>query len=110
MLIAQPKGSQFHIVDSFSKTVQLGVGLEASGQAQPVVDDADDSGPADLRQEDRKATVCDPDAACRDRGLPPRAQRARLHPPGAPRNRLCNWKSSRPRKRRGWPSSHARRW
>ena len=32
MLIAQPKGSQFQIVDSFSKTVQLGVGLEASGR------------------------------------------------------------------------------
>ena len=32
MLIAQPKGSQFVVVDSFSKTVQLGVGLEASGR------------------------------------------------------------------------------
>ena len=32
MLIAQPKGSQFQVVDSFSKTVQLGVGLEASGR------------------------------------------------------------------------------
>lgn len=32
MLIAQPKGSQFHVVDSFSKTVQLGAGLEASGR------------------------------------------------------------------------------
>ncbi|MBI1418246.1 MAG: Ppx/GppA family phosphatase [Limimaricola sp.] len=31
MLIAQPKGSQFHVVDSFSKAVQLGQGLEASG-------------------------------------------------------------------------------
>ncbi|WP_371038549.1 MULTISPECIES: Ppx/GppA phosphatase family protein [unclassified Rhodosalinus] len=31
MLIAQPKGSQFHVVDSFSKTVQLGMGLERSG-------------------------------------------------------------------------------
>ena len=30
MLIAQPKGSQFHVVDSFSKSVQLGLGLEAS--------------------------------------------------------------------------------
>ena len=28
MLIAQPKGSQFHVVDSFSKSVQLGTGLE----------------------------------------------------------------------------------
>ena len=25
MLIAQPKGSQFHVVDSFSKSVQLGL-------------------------------------------------------------------------------------
>ena len=32
MLIAQPKGSQFVIMDSFSKTVQLGAGLEASGR------------------------------------------------------------------------------
>lgn len=32
MLIAQPKGSQFHVVDSFSKNVQLGLGLEASGR------------------------------------------------------------------------------
>ncbi len=32
MLIAQPLGSQFSIVDSFSKTVQLGVGLEATGR------------------------------------------------------------------------------
>ena len=32
MLIAQPRGSQFVVVDSFSKTVQLGAGLEASGR------------------------------------------------------------------------------
>lgn len=32
MLIAQPRGSQFLVVDSFSKSVQLGVGLEASGR------------------------------------------------------------------------------
>ncbi|MCP3969818.1 MAG: Ppx/GppA family phosphatase [Rhodobacteraceae bacterium] len=32
MLIAQPKGSQFHVVDSFSKSVQLGLGLERSGR------------------------------------------------------------------------------
>ncbi|MFU8883394.1 MAG: Ppx/GppA phosphatase family protein [Rhodobacterales bacterium] len=31
MLIAQPKGNQFHVVDSFSKSVQLGAGLESSG-------------------------------------------------------------------------------
>ncbi|MEL7343466.1 MAG: Ppx/GppA phosphatase family protein [Pseudomonadota bacterium] len=31
MLIAQPKGNQFHVVDSFSKSVQLGLGLEGSG-------------------------------------------------------------------------------
>ncbi|MEM9551032.1 MAG: Ppx/GppA phosphatase family protein [Pseudomonadota bacterium] len=28
MLVAQPKGSGFHVVDSFSKSVQLGAGLE----------------------------------------------------------------------------------
>ncbi|MCJ8139602.1 Ppx/GppA phosphatase family protein [Falsirhodobacter halotolerans] len=32
MLIAQPRGSHFQVVDSFSKTVQLGLGLEASGR------------------------------------------------------------------------------
>ena len=32
MLIAQPRGSQFQVTDSFSKTVQLGAGLEASGR------------------------------------------------------------------------------
>ncbi|MFC2968216.1 Ppx/GppA phosphatase family protein [Acidimangrovimonas pyrenivorans] len=32
MLIARPQGSQFRVIDSFSKTVQLGVGLEASGR------------------------------------------------------------------------------
>ncbi|MGR3659710.1 MAG: Ppx/GppA phosphatase family protein [Paracoccaceae bacterium] len=31
MLIAQPKGNQFHVVDSFSKSVQLGAGLESTG-------------------------------------------------------------------------------
>lgn len=32
MLIAQPAGGQFQVVDSFSKSVQLGQGLEASGR------------------------------------------------------------------------------
>lgn len=32
MLIAEPRGSQFAVIDSFSKTVQLGAGLEASGR------------------------------------------------------------------------------
>jgi exopolyphosphatase/guanosine-5'-triphosphate,3'-diphosphate pyrophosphatase len=32
MLIAHPKGSQFHVLDSFSKSVQLGQGLESSGR------------------------------------------------------------------------------
>ncbi len=32
MLIARPEGSQFHVVDSFSKSVQLGAGLERSGR------------------------------------------------------------------------------
>lgn len=32
MLIAQPRGSQFSVVDSFSKTVQLGAGLEATSR------------------------------------------------------------------------------
>jgi exopolyphosphatase / guanosine-5'-triphosphate,3'-diphosphate pyrophosphatase len=32
MLIAQPNGSGFHVVDSFSKSVQLGSGLERTGQ------------------------------------------------------------------------------
>jgi exopolyphosphatase/guanosine-5'-triphosphate,3'-diphosphate pyrophosphatase len=32
MLIARPAGDSFEVVDSFSKTVQLGTGLEASGR------------------------------------------------------------------------------
>ncbi|AGT08986.1 Ppx/GppA phosphatase family protein [Paracoccus aminophilus] len=32
MLIARPRGNQFQVVDSFSKPVQLGHGLEASGR------------------------------------------------------------------------------
>ncbi len=32
MLIARPKGAQFVVVDSFSKSVQLGQGLESSGR------------------------------------------------------------------------------
>ena len=32
MLIAQPKGNGFHVVDSFSKSVQLGAGLERTGR------------------------------------------------------------------------------
>ena len=32
MLIAHPRGTQFHVVDSFSKSVQLGAGLEHSGK------------------------------------------------------------------------------
>ena len=31
MLIAEPEGAQFKIVDSFSKSVQLGIGLEQTG-------------------------------------------------------------------------------
>ena len=32
MLIARPAGNQFQVIDSFSKPVQLGQGLEASGR------------------------------------------------------------------------------
>jgi len=32
MLIAEPRGNQFKVVDSFSKSVQLGAGLEHSGK------------------------------------------------------------------------------
>ncbi len=32
MLIAHPAGNQFRVIDSFSKSVQLGAGLEASGR------------------------------------------------------------------------------
>ena len=32
MLIAQPKGSGIHVVDRFSKSVQLGAGLERTGR------------------------------------------------------------------------------
>ena len=36
MLIAQPNGNQFHVVDSFSKTVQLGAGLEGTGKLSKI--------------------------------------------------------------------------
>ena len=36
MLIAQPNGAQFKVVDSFSKSVQLGSGLENSGSLSRV--------------------------------------------------------------------------
>ncbi|MDO7700058.1 MAG: Ppx/GppA family phosphatase, partial [Planktomarina temperata] len=36
MLIAQPDGAQFKIVDSFSKSVQLGQGLEETGRLSRV--------------------------------------------------------------------------
>ena len=32
MLVARPRGNRFHVIDSFSKSVQLGAGLEASGR------------------------------------------------------------------------------
>ncbi len=32
MLIAQPRGSQFHVVDSFARSVRLGAGLERTGR------------------------------------------------------------------------------
>lgn len=35
MLIARPAGNSFVVIDSFSKTVQLGSGLEASGRLAP---------------------------------------------------------------------------
>jgi len=38
MLIARPSGSQFRVVDSFSKSVQLGAGLERTGRlSQPSI-------------------------------------------------------------------------
>src|SRR5690554_6436456 len=36
MLIAEPCGSQFRVIDSFSKSVQLGAGLEKTGQLSRV--------------------------------------------------------------------------
>jgi exopolyphosphatase/guanosine-5'-triphosphate,3'-diphosphate pyrophosphatase len=32
MLIAEPRGAGFHVIDSFSKSVQLGMGLERTGR------------------------------------------------------------------------------
>ena len=36
MLIAQPRGSGFSVVDSFSKSVQLGAGLEKTGRLSQI--------------------------------------------------------------------------
>ena len=35
MLIARPKGTQFEVVDSFSRAVELGTGLESTGRLGP---------------------------------------------------------------------------
>ncbi|MGY6634301.1 MAG: Ppx/GppA phosphatase family protein [Alkalilacustris sp.] len=35
MLVARPAGASFEVVDSFSKTVQLGAGIEATGRLGP---------------------------------------------------------------------------
>lgn len=41
MLIAQPRGSQFHVVDSFARSVRLGAGLERTGRlARPSIERA----------------------------------------------------------------------
>ena len=39
MLIAQPKGSQFHVLDSFSKSVQLGARLRELWEIVTCVDE-----------------------------------------------------------------------
>ncbi len=55
MLIAQPKGSQFTVIDSFSKTVQLGIGLEASGRLSRASMSRTVQALAHLPEEDREA-------------------------------------------------------
>jgi exopolyphosphatase/guanosine-5'-triphosphate,3'-diphosphate pyrophosphatase len=85
MLIAQPKGNQLHVVDSFSKSVQLGQGLEASGGSAGV-DGARGGRAQDLPEEAAEAPG-GADAPCRDGGLPPRHQRRRVHRPGETRHR-----------------------
>jgi exopolyphosphatase / guanosine-5'-triphosphate,3'-diphosphate pyrophosphatase len=108
MLIAQPKGSQFTSSTAFPRRCSLARGWRRRAGCRGL-DGAHGAGAAHLPEEDRKHGVT-PDAAGRDRGLPPRPQRPRLHPPGAARDRPAAGDHRRPRKRRGWPSSPARRW
>ena len=74
MLIAQPKGSQFHVVDSFSKSVQLGQGLESTGRLSR----------ASMNRTIHAMRICQlkssnarraTDASCRHRSLSARAER-----------------------------------
>ena len=68
MLIAQPKGSQFLVVDSFSKTVQLGAGLEAPkllapegrGAAKPPAEGGDGDGAGEAGGAGGAITPCTP--------------------------------------------------
>ncbi len=109
MLIAQPRGSQFQVIDSFSKTVQLGRRARGLGQAQPRLDGADGAGAADLPEEDRE-TSGEADAAGGDRSLPAGPQCARFHPQRRAARPGCGWRSSRRKKRRASRWCPARRW
>ena len=108
MLIAQPLGSQFVIVDSFSKTVQLGVGLEATGRLSR----------SSMGRTIQALRICqkklEKNGVSRMRLVATEACTGR-----ATRATSCarsgarpawRWRSSPPRKRRGWRSSLARRW
>ncbi len=101
MLIAQPKGNQFHVVDSFSKSVQLGAGLEASGRLSR----------ASMARTVQALRICQKKMreARRDAGC----AWSRPRPAAAPRNAAefmryvrretaSSSRSSSPRKRRGW--------
>ncbi len=100
MLIAQPKGNQFHVVDSFSKSVQLGAGLERTGrlsrasmtrtvQALRICQQK-------LKRHNVKHMRLVATEACR------RAVNAREFMAMCGAKPVSAWRSSRPRRRRGW--------
>jgi hypothetical protein len=86
MLIARPNGAQFEVVDSFSRAVELGIGLETLGAARLRADGADGARAAHLPAQARGA-FGDAHAAGGDRGVPTGAQRARVHPQDPARDR-----------------------
>ena len=103
LLVAEPAGPGFHVVDSFSRIVRLGEGLAATGELERARDAAN-AGRAQGLPADHGPAPGGARPLRRDRGLPPRQQRARVHPPGPARRR------DRPRgagPRRGGAARHA---
>ena len=108
MLIAQPKGNQLHVVDSFSKSVQLGHGAGAFGrlsrQSMARTVSALKICASKLQRHDVTRMRLVATEACR------RASNAGEFISVVERETGLNLRSSSPRRRRGLPWCPARRW